>query len=102
MLLVALLALGGGCVGLISGAAMMSGHRFSWVGLVELVTGSSPSADFAAILGGWGFVAAGFILGGYLGVFLVSMGRTGVACPRCGTANAREAIGCKACGLELR
>jgi len=101
-LLVALLALGGGCVGLISAAAMMSGHRLSFGELFELVTGSSPSADFPAILGGWGFVAAGFILGGYLGVFLASTKRTGVGCPRCGTTNARDAIGCKACGLELR
>ncbi len=101
VLLVASLALGGGCIGLIVGAAMMSGHRFSLGGLAELLTGSSPSVDLAAILGGWGFVAAGVMLGGYVGVFLGSIHRTGVACPRCGTTNAAEATACKACDLRF-
>lgn len=102
MLLVATLALLGGFIGLIAGVSMASGDRMSWGGLVEMITGTSPSGDFAAILGGWGFVSAGAMLGGYLGVLVLRLGHPGLTCPRCGTTNPTTASACRACDLELR
>lgn len=102
VLLVAALAILGGFIGLIASASMASGRSLSWGGLVELITGTSPSADFAAILGGWGFVSAGAMLGGNLGVLVWRLGHPGLVCPRCGTSNATTASACRACDLELR
>jgi hypothetical protein len=102
LLLVAALAVLGGFIGLIVGVSVASGSIFSWGGLVEVITGTSPSADFAAILGGWGFVSGGAILGGYLGLLVLRVGHPGLDCPRCGTTNATTARVCEACDLELR
>jgi hypothetical protein len=102
VLLVAALGMLGGFIGLIAGVSMASGSTFSWRGLVEVITGTSPSADFAAILGGWGFVSAGAMLGGYLGLLVLRVGHHGLTCPRCGTTNATTARVCEACELELR
>jgi hypothetical protein len=102
VLLVAALAMLGGFIGLIAGVSMASGSTFSWGGLVEVITGTSPSGDFAAILGGWGFVSAGAMLGGYLGLLVLSVGHPGLSCPRCGTTNPTTANVCRACDLELR
>lgn len=101
VLIVAALAMLGGSIGLIAGVSMASGSTFSRSGLVEVITGTSPSGDFAAILGGWGFVSAGAILGGYLGVLVLKLGHPGLTCPRCGTTNPTTANACTACDLEL-
>ncbi len=102
VLLVTTLAILGGFIGLIAGVSMAAGHSLSWSGLVEVISGTSPSAEFAAILGGWGFVSGGAMLGGYLGLLLLRMGHPGLTCPRCGTTNAITANACRACDLELR
>jgi hypothetical protein len=101
VLIVAAFAMLGGFIGLIAGVSMASGSTLSWGGLVGVIT-TSPSGDFAAILGGWGFVSAGAILGGYLGVLVLKLGHPGLICPRCGTTNPTTANACKACDLELR
>jgi hypothetical protein len=90
----------GGFLGLLAAAILVSSDGFvSALGAV--LTGTSPSGDFAAILGGWGFVAAGFVLGGWIGIALVSFRRRGVACPRCGTSNESAADRCEACDFML-
>jgi len=86
---VATLMVLGGFAGLIGGTAVAA-------------SGGDEGLDFLAILGGWGFVAAGFVMGGWLGLALVSLRRHGVACPRCGTWNDSTAIRCEACHLPLR
>jgi hypothetical protein len=101
-LVVATFAIIGGLVGLIVGASLVSGRSVSWGGLVAVLTGSSPSADLTAILGGWGFVAAGVLLGGYLAIFVSRLRHPGLVCPRCGTSNSTTARACVACDLELR
>jgi hypothetical protein len=102
LIVAALASLLGGCIGLIAGVSMASGSTFSWGGLVEAITGTSPSGDFAAILGGWEFVSAEAILGGYLGVLVLKLGHPELTCPLCGTTNPTTANACTACDLELR
>lgn len=81
VLLVAALAILGGFIGLIASASMASGRSLSWGGLVELITGPSASAHFAAILGGWAFVSAGAMLGGNLGILVWRLAHPGLVCP---------------------
>lgn len=103
LLLVAGLAMLGAVIGLIASVSIASGGSMSWGGLAELVTGTSPSGDFAAILGAWGFVSAGAILGGYSGFLVLALTRPkGMVCPRCGTRNTATASVCKGCDLELQ
>lgn len=103
LLIVAGLMILGGFAGLIAAAATVaSGDGGLGMAIVRVITFSSPSGDFAAILGGWGFVAAGFIIGGWIGIAVMTFRRRGVACPRCGTLNASAASRCEACDLTLR
>jgi hypothetical protein len=101
-LLVAALAMLGGLIGLIASVLIASRGDLSWEGLVQLITGTTPSGDFAAILGAWGFVSAGAIVGGYLALLVLRLTHPGLVCPRCGTSNAASASVCEACDLELR
>jgi hypothetical protein len=99
---VATLSLGGGLVGLIVGTAMADAESRGFLGaVVELFAGGSGSVGFTDILGGWGFVSAGAMLGGFVGALLTELGQRGVVCPRCGTRNGPQAISCDACELTL-
>ena len=90
-LLVTALAMLGGLIGLIASVMIASRGDLSWEGLVQLITGTTPSGDFTAILGAWGFVSAGAIVGGYLALLVLRLTHPGLVCPRCGTSNATSA-----------
>lgn len=103
-LIVGTLMLLGGLAGLIAGAAL-AGSVDEGVGaaLAALVSGTPLAGEFLAILilGAVGFVAAGFVVGGWIGIALVTFRRHGVACPRCGTLTEFTASRCEACDLPL-
>jgi len=102
-LLVAALSLLGAAAGLLGAAAVSaSGDRGVVEALAALLTGTSPEGGVMGLLGCWGFVAAGWLIGGWVGIAILTARRPGVACPRCGTRNAPAASCCSACDLPLR
>ncbi len=105
VVLVAFLMLLGGCAGLaLAAATVASADGLGgglWGSFAAVFTHGTPSGDFVAILGGAACAVAGFVIGGLLGIAILSSGRPGLRCPRCGTRNASGAGACAACELPF-
>jgi hypothetical protein len=96
----------GTAIGLVIAAPTDASHPDGVGNLLSLfwstITGDAEAAGPLAVLGAWGLIAGGFVLGEYFGLGVTSLRSHGNACPRCGTRNEPNTAACVACRFVLR